>query len=146
MGALMGDDGRWVRRRIGWACEILGREAISSGNSTSRNTLLWTHMVKKKNQFQYCQYSDQLTQRHLNIQLWFLVKVKDSPLLLVFLFCGDRDFLKLRPVRLGTKVSALALDAVLSAPAGGAVVDFIPPSVAGSFKQSSNAKSGEKMD
>lgn len=50
------------------------------------------------------------------------------PLLLVFLVCGGRDFLKLRPVRPGTS-SALALEAVLSADAGAAVV------AAGAFRR-----------
>lgn len=46
------------------------------------------------------------------------------------------DFLKFRPVMLGTMASALALDAVLStAAAGDAVVDFTPPSAGGCFSQ-----------
>lgn len=65
--------------------------------------------------------------------------------MLVFLVCGGRDFLKFRPVRLGTAASALALDAVLSVAAGGVVVGFTPPSAAGSFNHSSNRKNGEKM-
>lgn len=41
--------------------------------------------------------------------------------------------------------SALALDAVLSTAAGGAVVGFNPPSVAGSFNHSGNRRNDEKV-
>lgn len=60
-------------------------------------------------------------------------KVRLSPLLLLFLFCGGRDFLEFRPVRPGTITCVLAVDAVLSAAAGVAVVGFTPPSAAESF-------------
>lgn len=65
--------------------------------------------------------------------------------MLVFLVCGGRDFLKFRPVRLGTMASALALDAVLSTTAGATVVDgFAHPSAAGSFNHSSKKKKTEE--
>lgn len=62
-----------------------------------------------------------------------------SPLLLVFLVCGGKDFLKFRPVRLGM-TSALALDAVLSSSTGHAVVGFTAPSAAVSFHHNGNKK------
>lgn len=62
-----------------------------------------------------------------------------SPLLLVFLVCGGKDFLKFRPVRLGM-TSALALDAVLSSNTGHAVVGFTAPSAAVSFHHNGNKK------
>lgn len=69
--------------------------------------------------------------------------LKHSPLLFVFLVWESRDFLKVRPVRLGTVSSvALVLDAVLSAATGATVVGFASPSAAESLIQ----KRGENGD
>lgn len=152
----------WERRM-----KISGRkvnsegETFSSGSSTSRNTLFETEKnIGLENSSNTCKkvmlkytlniffiwkqafvkiFMHKLNQNH---DVVCIIAIKShpwlSPLLLVFLVCGGRDFLKFRPVRLGTMASALALDAVLSTTAGATVVDgFAPPSAAGSFNHSS---------